>query len=230
MELEKSPYNIDQTIYKILSLLPNDKRRLFWLLLLGMAVAAGFEAFSLGAIAVLASGLSDPETLIHSSYYAKIQNYHTIKFIENVPGLISSISILVVILVTSRNIIIGLTRYASSRYAAFINGYIGQRLLMGFLRAPYEWHLSQNSADLVTTVNWRQFFGNAINAALLILSDSIIVASMITVLIIIEPQISLIVIGVIGVISFLIFFRLKRFLDRTANKCQALSKSIGGPS
>jgi ABC-type multidrug transport system fused ATPase/permease subunit len=227
MEIERSPYNIVQTIYKIIKLLPTQKSRLFWILLFFMLVGAGFEAFTLCAIAILASGLSDPDTLIQSSYYAKIQSFYTIKFIETAPGLISTISIVVVILVTIRNILIGLTRYAGSRYAAFINGYIGQRLLMGFLRAPYEWHLSQNSADLVTTVNWRQFFGNAINASLMVLSDLIIVASMMTVLIIVEPQISLIVIGVISVISFLIFFRLKGFLDRTADKCRTLSKSIG---
>lgn len=227
MEKERNPYNIVHTIYKIIKLLPAKKRRLFWVMLLFMVISAGFEAFTLGAIAILASGLSNPDTLMQSSYYAKIQSYYNINFIETAPGLISSVSILVVILVAARNIINWLTRYAGIRYAAFINGYIGQRLLMGFLRAPYEWHLSQNSADLVTTVNWRQFFGNAINASLTVLSDLIIVASMMTVLIIVEPQISLIVICVVGIISFLIFYRIKGFLDRTGDKCRALSKSIG---
>ena len=86
--------------------------------------------------------------------------------------------------------------------------------------------LNQNSADLVTTINWRQFFGNAIEKLLLTLSDAIVVLAMLTVLMIVEPAVSMVVIFIVGMVAFLILRNVRGILDRIAKRCEILGKSI----
>jgi ABC-type multidrug transport system fused ATPase/permease subunit len=226
MELDRKHYGILKTIFKILNRLPGRSRKKFFLFVLGMVGVAGFETLTLGSIAMLAAGVSDPEIIRQSVYFVKIQNFLDLDFISTARGLIMALSIAVVCLVLCRNLFLGLITFASGRYAASINAYIGEILLLGFLRLPYEWHLNQNSADLVTTVNWRQFFGLAINTSLLTLSDVLIVSAMLLALIVIEPIVSLLVIAVVGIISLLIFRNIRRYIDRTAKRCERLGKSI----
>jgi ABC-type multidrug transport system fused ATPase/permease subunit len=226
MKIDRSHHGIFETVSKILSRLPGGSRKRFVLLVLGMIGVAGFETLTLGSIALLASGVSDPEIIKQSIYFAKIQNYLNFDLISTTRGLIMTLSITVLCLVICRNVFLGLITFASGRYAANINGYIGEILLLGFLRLPYEWHLNQNSADLVTTINWRQFFGLAINTLLLTLSDAIVVLAMLMVLMVVEPVISILVIVVIGIIAFLILRNVRGILDRIAKRCEILGKSI----
>ncbi len=226
MELETSHYGIFKAVYNILKRLPKGSRKRFILLVLGMVCVAGFETLTLGSIALLASGVSDPETIKQSVYFINIQNYLNLDLFSTNRGLIMTLSVTVFCLVICRNALLGLITFASGRYAANINGYIGEIFLLGFLRLPYEWHLNQNSADLVTTINWRQFFGLFINTLLLALSDAIVVLFMLAILMIVEPAVSILVIIVIGMVAFLILRNVRGILDRIAKRCEILGKSI----
>jgi ABC-type multidrug transport system fused ATPase/permease subunit len=226
MELETSHYGIFKAVCNILKRLPKGSRKKFILLVLAMVCVAGFETLTLGSIALLASGVSDPETIKQSVYFINIQNYLNLDLFSTNRGLIMTLSVTVFCLVICRNALLGLITFASGRYAANINGYIGEIFLLGFLRLPYEWHLNQNSADLVTTINWRQFFGLFINTLLLALSDAFVVLAMLAILMIVEPAVSILVIIIIGMVAFLILRNVRGILDRIAKRCEILGKSI----
>jgi ABC-type multidrug transport system fused ATPase/permease subunit len=116
--------------------------------------------------------------------------------------------------------------YCSNRYSAYTRSYLGERMLSGFLYLPYEWHLSQNSADLVLGVMWRQFFGTLINVSLQGLRDILIVVVMLTTLLVVEPFVSLLTILAVGGGAIIIFTTIRISLDQTATLAKEYKQSI----
>jgi ATP-binding cassette subfamily C protein len=92
----------------------------------------------------------------------------------------------------------------------------------------YEWHLSQNSADLIlVTANWRRFIGRSfIYSVLQSIADSLMVTIMLISLFVVQPIVSLIVISILGTTSFLLFTTVRRKLDRVAVKARNFEQSL----
>jgi len=80
-------------------------------------------------------------------------------FLNTSKGLILVSSFLVIILITCKDSVKAIVTYWTTRFGAGIEAYFGEILLDGFLTLPYQWHLTRNSADLVTAVNWRIYLG-----------------------------------------------------------------------
>jgi len=111
------------------------------------------------------------------------------------------------------------------RYSAIVEGIFAGKLLSGYLQMPYEWHLSQNSADLILVrANWRRFIGRSfIYFELQSVADSLMVTIMLISLFVVQPMVSLIVISILGTTSFLLFTTVRRKLDRVAVKARHMA-------
>ncbi|MFH2058495.1 MAG: ABC transporter ATP-binding protein [Pseudomonadota bacterium] len=121
----------------------------------------------------------------------------------------------VVILITVKNLAKGFVTYWITRFGASIETYFGEILLNGFLKLPYEWHITCNSADLVNAVQWRLFLGRSfIKPCLDIFNNILMVAIMLTVLFIVQPIISLIVFVVLGSSAGFIYIIIKKKIDQ----------------
>ena len=103
-----------------------------------------------------------------------------------------------IILVTSKNIIKGFVSYWVARFSAILEAYFGKILISGFLNMNYEWHLSENTANLVLAMDWRVYFGrNFIMPILQLFNDLLMVSVMLLALLIVQPLISLVVLLVL---------------------------------
>lgn len=202
----------------ILNILPRRRRYRFWVLLTGMIVVACLETLVVGLLAMYASAVANPDTILKSERMGRILDIFHIGMVMDMKGLILSMSITVTVLVGVKNMVNCLVTYATKLYSANISADIGDRLFNGFLTLPYEWHLYQNSADLIQGVAWRQHFGNLLNASMKTLSDVLIVAILLITLIAVEPFISALVIAILGGSALIIFTRVRRLLDATSTE------------
>lgn len=183
-----------------------------------MSSSALLETSALAAIAFFASVVADPDAVLDSKYISILKQYLDSGFLYSIQGLIVGSGIVLIILVISKSIIKGFVSYWMTRFGATLEAYFGKILLSGFLNMNYEWHLSRNSADLVTAMNWRTYFGrHFITPMLKLFNDLLMVMVMLLALLIVQPMISLIVLIVLGGTSAFIFNNIRRRLDRIAN-------------
>jgi len=217
------------TIFKkILAILPARRRSQFWIILIGMICMSLFETIVLGSIAFLASVISDTERVIQSDYLEFVINLLDLEWLSNYSNLITFVSIVVVILVALKNLILAIVNYWSIRYSALIEGILAGKLLSGFLHMPYEWHLAQNSADLIlVTANWRSYIGRSfMNNVFQTISDCFLVTIMLTSLFLVQPIVSAIVLSILGTTSIILFTTVRKKLDIVATKARDLEQSI----
>lgn len=212
---ESDIYNIIHLSRELLIRLPRRLRFRFWWILLGMFVAGGFETITLGTTALFISCVADPNTVMNSSYISRAYNITHADFLLQPKNLIIFFSILVIILVTIKNILRAVVTYASTFYSTSVATYLGEILFSGFLYLPYEWHLSRNSANLALAVFWRVHFGRIVDSILTVLSDSLMILLLLITLFIFEPVISIIVIGAVGGSAILIYQYARKQLDKT---------------
>ena len=209
--------NYSQAFKWIFNHLPKRRVKQFWILFIGMSGSALLETLALAAIAFFASAVADPEVVLNWKYINILKEYIDSSFLISTPGLIMGSGIVMIILVTSKNIIKGFVSYWVARFSAILEAYFGKILISGFLNMNYEWHLSENTANLVLAMNWRVYFGrNFIMPILQLFNDLLMVSVMLLALLIIQPLISLIVLLVLGSTSALIYGNIRGRLDKVA--------------
>jgi ABC-type multidrug transport system fused ATPase/permease subunit len=192
-----------------------------------MIILALAETAALGSIAFFASAVSDPEVVLRSKYIDWAEIFLPSSLFASAQALIITLSLIVIILVSGKNLFKGLIFYAIARFSTLVEVLIGERLLKGFLHLPYEWHLRRNTADLIYAIEWRKFLGRQFFAPLLKgLSDVLIVTTMLLALLLVQPLISLLVLIVLGGSSFFIYTSLKRKLDYMSSKCREYEQAI----
>lgn len=212
---EKSALRV---LFTVLSHLPKRRQFRFWILLSGMIVLALLETLVVGFLALYASTIANPETILKSERFVRVLGMLDLQDLMNMKRLVLFMSLAVIALIAMKNTVSGIIAYSTKLYSANISSFIGDRLFDGFLQLPYEWHLSRNSADLIQGVAWRQHFGNMLNASMKTLSDMLIVFIMLLTLVIVEPFISILVILVLGGSALIIFTRVRTTLDITAKR------------
>lgn len=205
-----------KTFYKILSNLPVKRKKQFGIIFASMVFYAGFETITLAFIALYASTISDPNSMVHSSLMLTIQNILQVEFLKNIPRLIIVLSVIIIILVITKNVLLSMLMYIITRFSFLIKRHFGRQLLGGFLNLPYEWHLSRNSADLVIAIQWAEFFGTFSFSMLQLICDTLVISIMLAAILTIEPLLTLILILALGSISVFIYLNLRRTLDKVA--------------
>ena len=176
------------------------------------------ETIVLGSIAFFASAISDINKVIHSDYIVFFRTLFDFTFLSDPTGFILCLSIIVVFLVGFKNLFQAIVNYWRIRFASLVEGLLAGKLISGFLNLPYEWHLSQNSADLVlVSANWRGYIGRRIiSNCLQVIADCLLVVIMLSTLLIVQPIVSLIVITILGTTSFIIFTSVRKKLDKVS--------------
>jgi ABC-type multidrug transport system fused ATPase/permease subunit len=188
--------------------------RQLWLLFFGMAFTAGLETLALGSVAFFASCMTDPNAMIASKYVKAIQELIGGPVIFSRKELILGSGIAMVSLILLKNSFRATITYWIYRFGTAMEAYFGRILIDGFLKLPYQWHLSVNSADLINSLQWRVYLGrNFFQPCLKIFNNILMVVIMLAALFVIQPLISLIVIAVIGTSSFFIYKIIRTRID-----------------
>lgn len=189
------------------------------------------ETLALGAIALFASSVSDPQGLIDSKYMKIFEDWMGFQSSFLPHDLILWMSIIVVVLIVFKNAIKGMTMYWISRFSAQVESYFGRLILEGFLYLPYDWHLQQNSADLVYAVERRKYLGREfLTPCLKGCRDLVMIAVMLLSLLVVQPLVSVFVLIVLGGAAFFIYAIVRKQIDRVATGCRTYEENMNRES
>ena len=109
-----------------------------------------------------------------------------------------------------------LTVYVQNRFVLMREYSLGRRLMEGYLRQPYPWFLNRHSADLARSILGE--VGMVVTGGLLplmnLVAQSLVALALLTLLVLVDPQLALTVGVVLGMAYAVIFRRMSRVLHR----------------
>lgn len=221
MHKQAIPEGLIPLFFRVTRLSPASMRRRFRQLCGAMLLMAFVETAVVGLLAFYAAAVSDPAASFKLPAFAIIRGIpHLGLLVESPKAMIASLSVLVIVALPLKNTFRGMVTYRIARYSAIMEAVLGQRLLEGLLARNYVWHVRQNSADLIQTVNWRHHVGrHFVLPYLNVVSEVCMLLVLLGSLLWIRPTVSLLFIVVQGSAGFLVYKVLKRGLDRSATGC-----------
>jgi ABC-type multidrug transport system fused ATPase/permease subunit len=112
------------------------------------------------------------------------------------------------------------TNYALTRFVEMRSYSLSRKLMAGYLRQPYGWFLNRHSADLGKNIlsEAEQLIHGALSPALYLISEGVVVATLVALLIAIEPRLAMTVAVVLGGSYAGIYTLLRKFLRRTGGE------------
>ena len=194
-----------ETVKKIWSLFTARQRRTVVILLVAILINSVLEAVNIGLIFPLIKFVSNPED---------IQNYPILLRIGAFFGLTNPRDILILFVCTllalfvfKSTYMVGLTRY-QLRFVSNILYSLSSRLLRGYLYSPWTFHLKTNSADLLNNITNRVglLCTGLLGSSFVLSIEILIVISIVTVLMLVNPLSTLIAMLLIGTTSFVFLY------------------------
>ena len=204
------------TLKKFLFLLNSKERYHLGLLLIMMLIVAFLEMLGVASILPFMSVLTNPD-LIETNEILNFMFKTSKKYgIENSQQFLFVLGIIVFILLVISLLFKAITAYAQVRFVQMFNYSISKRLIEDYLYQPYSWFLSRNSADLGKTIlsEVATVVGGGIKPLMEIISKGIITVTLIFLLIIVDPKLTIIVCFSLGGTYIILFYFIRSFLDR----------------
>ncbi|MFA5585837.1 MAG: ABC transporter ATP-binding protein [Saccharofermentanales bacterium] len=208
--------------FRVFRLAPESMRRRFRFLFAAMLILAFIETGAVGLLAFYAAAVSDPASSFQLSALNALREIPFFSpLVQSPKAMIASLSVLVILTLPLKNGFRGWVTYRIARYSAALEAVFGQRLLEGILARDYAWHVKQNSADLIQTVNWRQHLGRQfVQPYLNVVCEASMLLVLLGSLLWVQPVVSLLFIVVQGGAGILVYKGLRRGLDRSAQGCR----------
>lgn len=204
------------TLKKFLSLLTSRERNRVGLLLIMMLTVAFFEMLGVASILPFMSVLTNPD-LIETNEILNFMFKTSKEYgIENSQQFLFVLGIIVFVLLVISLLFKAITAYTQVRFVQMINYSISKRLIEDYLYQPYSWFLNHNSADLGKTIlsEVATVVGGGVKPLMEIISKGIITCTLIVLLIIVNPKLTIIVCFSLGGTYIVLFYIIRSFLDR----------------
>jgi|AntDeeMinimDraft_5_1070356.scaffolds.fasta_scaffold09538_2 ATP-binding cassette subfamily C protein len=193
---------------KLQQLFPRATKVKFGILLFLMLIGTILELMGIGAIPAFLSTMVSPQTILQIPVIGSVFTYYEISNAQELL-LYAGLGLLLVYII--KNAYLSLLYYIKSKFIRDRKIELAQRMFTAYMLAPYAFHLDRNTAELLRNANLEvRIIGNEVlNPLLQLILNGITAIAITTLLLIIEPVISLIVVSILGVAS-LLFMRLTR--------------------
>jgi ATP-binding cassette, subfamily B, bacterial PglK len=186
---------------KIQALLTPSELKAARVMLLMMLLGMILETLSLGLV------IPSLNLMMQNDLFAQHPSiYSALKVIGNPSQsqLIIYAMISLVIIYMMKNLFLAFLAWKQVCFAANVQINLSQRLFTVYLRQPYSFHLNHNSAQLIRNVAGEvSIYSNAITSTLMIVTESLVLAGIAILLLIVEPLGASIVVIVTGIAGFL---------------------------
>ncbi len=205
-----------QTFKKLLFLLNSHERKRAGLLLLMILIMALLDMIGVASILPFMAVLTTP-SLIETNFILNTMFQALSSFgVENNQQFIFALGVLVFVLLIISLTFKTLTSYVQVRFVQMREYSIAKRLLEVYLHQPYSWFLSRNSADLGKTIlsEVGQIIGSGLKPLIELIAKGMVAIALIILLIIADPKLALIVGLSLSVTYLLIFYFLRKYLNR----------------
>lgn len=187
-----------KTFKKILSILSTHERKHFAYLFVMVFFMGLLDVAGVASILPFMAVLANPELVETNAILATI--YETFNFTSSDQFLFFLGGAVFLLLVFSLSFK-ALTTYIQVRFSLMKEYTIGKRLVEGYLHQPYAWFLNKHSSDLSKTIlsEVPVYIGNGLMPMITTISQSIVVIAILTLLILVDPILSLTIGAVLGI-------------------------------
>ncbi|MCG5534227.1 ABC transporter ATP-binding protein/permease [Halorhodospira sp. 9621] len=220
---------------KLLSLLSRQEKRRGALVLGMVVVMALLETAGVASVMPFLSVLGNPEAVETNPVLNQL--YVGLGF-ESVDTFLMALGAGAFALIVFSAAFRSLTIYAMNRWAWMRMHSLSERLLETYLRQPYAYFLNRHSGDMGKSIltETQQLQEQVIRPGLHALAYGIVVISIITLLVVIDPVLAVSVAVVLGSMYALIYWGVRGFLDRIGRdrvranqeRFQAAGEALGG--
>lgn len=198
---------------------PPEQKRLGFLLIMNivMALLDMIGVASILPFMAVITNISLIETNIFLSTIFQLSHIFGVKTKEDFIFFLGIVAFLLLMISLTFKIF---TTYLQVHFAQMREYSIGKRLIEKYLYQPYSWFLSRNSADLGKNIlsEVSQVIGYGINPLIELIAKGMIAISLITLLVIVDPKIAIIVGLALTGAYLLIFYFVRKYLDRTGKE------------
>jgi ABC-type multidrug transport system fused ATPase/permease subunit len=205
-----------QIYKKLLFLLSPHERKRASLLLIMIIIMAFLDMLGVASIFPFMVVLVSPD-LIKTNFFLNTIFQTTQMFgVENNQQFLFVLGILVFVLLIISLTFKAFVTFIQVRFVQMREYSIGKRLVEGYLHQPYSWFLSRNSADLgkIILSEVQQVIGNGMYPFMNLISQGIISIALITLLILINPQLIFLTFILFGTAYWLIYKFYQKLLNR----------------
>ncbi len=203
-------------VSKILDLLTFSEKKDLLILLILIFFMALIDMVGVASILPFIGILSNPEIITSNSFLNYFYTSSKSLGVNDEGDFLFLIGILVFVILILALSTKAITYYFLMNFAFMREYSIGKRLVQGYLHQPYKWFLTKNSADLGRSVlsEVTQVIGLTIIPLLELIVNSTIIIFILTLLIIVDPIVSLSAGLILSGGYFIIYFLIKNILDK----------------
>ena len=205
---------------KIWYLLSISERKRAILLLIMIVIMAFLDTLGVASILPFMAVITNPDVVETNFFLNHIYQTSTIFGVENIQQFLFFLGVFVLFLLITSLSFKALTTYAQVRFVRMREYTIGKKLVEGYLRQPYSWFLNRNSAELGKNIlsEVSQVIQTCMMPLVELLAKGMISMSLIVLLVIASPKLSLIV-GLILIGTYaLIFYFTNYYLSKIGKK------------
>ncbi len=224
--------NYIKMLFELLS--KNEKRKLI-LVLIGVMVLGVLELAGVGSIMPFLTVASKPEMVQTNSYL----NWAYVNFgFESTESFLFALGIGAVLFILVSNAMKALVFYMNKRYTTMRNHHLSLRLFRRYLYRPYTYFLNKNTSELLKNIlgEVNTLINSALMPLLELLTNFVITVLIITMLIIVEPRLSIITFLVIGSFYGIVYIVVKghlntlgkRKIEANGLRYKKVSEALGG--
>ena len=160
--------------------------------------------------------LANPE-LVETNYILKTAFQTSAIFgVKTINNFLFFLGILVFFMLVVSLIFKALTNYFQANFSQMCECSIGKRLVEVYLQQPYSWFLSRNSADLNKNIlsEVEEIIGSGLNPMINLITQIIVVFTLLILLILVDPLITAIVTFTLGISYIIIFSIVRNFIKK----------------
>jgi ABC-type multidrug transport system fused ATPase/permease subunit len=205
---------------KILDLLTPKEQKRFFLLLTLILIMAFFDMFGVASIFPFITLIANPQIVESNVFFSYFYQKSSILGVTNIKEFIFMFGVLIFLILITSLVVRAITYYVQTRYTLMLEYSIGRRLIENYLRQPYHWFLSRNSADLGKNIlsESANIGGSVITPVIIIISQTTVILLLLILLIASDPVLAF-SIGLVLASSFLcIFYLMKNILSRIGSE------------
>lgn len=201
---------------KLLFLLtPKEIRLACWLLIM-ILIMALIDMIGVASILPFMAVLTNPSLIETNSILNEMFQISKIFGVENNQEFLFSLGIFVFLLLVFSLSFKALTTYVQLRFVTLREYSISKRLIEKYLYQPYSWFLGRHSADLGKTIlaEVGLIVGGFLKPLINIVAQGTVVLTLIALLILIDPKLTLAIGLSLGSTYILIFYAMRSYLAR----------------
>ncbi len=222
-----------QNIKKFLFLLSSHERKRAGMLLFMMLIMALLDMIGVASILPFIAVLTNPSLIETNLILNNIFKTSATFGVDSYQDFLFVLGVMVFTTLVISIIFKALTTYAQVRFVQMREYSISKRLVEGYLRQPYSWFLSRNSAELGKTIlsEVGQVISLGMRPMLEMIAKTMVTIALIALLIIADPKLAMTVSVFLGGTYLLIFYFIRKYINRIGierlRKNESRFKTIG---